>query len=235
MPFRELQIGKENARFLDSESANFRDGSSCDADGTGFGAQTGSPAIRASGITAEAAEEDADMQLVLLALQPGEETLDAFVFVFGIALENQTALFGRELTPRHVRGDSTATRPFFGFLEQCAVAWFRPWFDGPVVEGLAGIGDDEIQIEIDGISETLAARARSVRIVKGEKAGLRLLVKRAVILAFEALVEDEAFGGISGGVRHEFEDGLALPFAVTDFDGVDETRARFRTDGEAIH
>ena len=235
MPFRELQIGKENARFLDSESANFRDGFSCDADGTGFGAQTGSPAIRASGITAEAAEEDADMQLVLLALQPGEETLDAFVFVFGIALENQTALFGRELTPRHVRGDSTATRPFFGFLEQCAVAWFRPWFDGPVVEGLAGVGDDEIQIEIDGISETLAARARSVRIVKGEKAGLRLLVKRAIILAFESLVEGEPLGGISGGVRHEFENGLALPFAVTDFDGVDETRARFRTDGEAIH
>src|SRR5437016_10465414 len=156
MPFRELQIGKENARFLDSEFANFGDGFSCDADGAGFGAQTGSPAIRASGVTAEAAEEDADMQLVLLALQPGEKTFDAFVFVFGIALENQTALFGRQLTPRQVRGDSTATRPFFGFLEQCAVAWFRPWFDAPVVERLAVTREDEIPICFDSISDSPA-------------------------------------------------------------------------------
>src|SRR5690349_5820176 len=170
MPFRELQIGKENARFLDSEFANFGDGFSCNADGAGFGAQTRSATIRASGITTEAAEEDADVQFVLLALQPGEKTFDAFVIVFGIALENQAALFGRELTPRHVRGNSAAARPFFGFLEQCAVARLRPGFDGPVVEGLAGIGDHEIQIEIDGISETLAARTRSIRIVEGEKA-----------------------------------------------------------------
>src|SRR5205814_6392748 len=52
-------------------------------------AQASSATIRASGIPAEAAKENADVQLVLLALQPGEKTFYAFVIVFGIAFKNQ--------------------------------------------------------------------------------------------------------------------------------------------------
>src|SRR5207244_3000481 len=84
-----------------------------DADGASFGAQASSATIRASGIPAEAAKENADVQLVLLALQPGEKTFYAFVIVFGIAFKNQAALFGRELTPRHVRGNSAASRSLY--------------------------------------------------------------------------------------------------------------------------
>src|SRR5256886_1630044 len=182
----ELQRGKENARFFDGELANLGDSFSRDADGASFGAQASSATIRASGIPAEAAKENADVQLVLLALQPGEKTFYAFVIVFGIAFKNQAALFGRELTPRHVRGNSAASRPFFDFLKERAIAWLRPRFDGTVVERLAGVGDNEIQIEIDGVSEALATRTRSVRVVEGEQTGLGLLVQRAVILAFEA-------------------------------------------------
>src|SRR6266581_2128146 len=134
MSFGELQRGKENARFFDGELANLGDGFPGNTDGPGFGAQTRSPAIRASGITAEAAEEDADVQLIFLALQPREKAFDAFVIVFGIAFENQPALFGRELTPRYVGGNSAAARPFFGFLEERAVAWLRPWLDGAIDE-----------------------------------------------------------------------------------------------------
>jgi hypothetical protein len=103
-----------------------------------------------------------------------------------------------------------------------------------VVERLALIGDDQIQVEVDGVAESLAARTRSVRIVEREKPGLGFLVKCAVILAFESFVEGEPLGGIPRIVRDKFENGFALPFAVANFDGVNEPRARLRIDGETV-
>ena len=119
-------------------------------------------------------------------------------------------------------------REFLGVLKQDAVARLGPRLDGAVVERLAGIGDDEIEIEIDGVAEALAARAGAVGIVEGEQARLGLLVDDAVVFALEAIVEDQALGGISRGVGHEFENGFAVPFAVADLDGIDQARARFR-------
>src|ERR1700731_430089 len=90
----EQQIGKENTRFFDGELANLRDGFSRHANGAGLGAQTGPAAFWKLRITTEAAQENADMQLVFLALQQVEKTFDPFVLVLRIALENQAALFG---------------------------------------------------------------------------------------------------------------------------------------------
>jgi len=98
-------------------------------------------------------------------------------------------------------------------------------FDRAVVKRLARIGNDQIQIEIDGISKSLTARTCTVRIVKGEESRLGFLVESAVVLAFESLVECKTLGRIPRSVRDEFEDGLALPFAVTNFDGVHQARA----------
>src|SRR5260370_4480407 len=200
----------------------------------GFGAQTSSSAIRAGRITTEAAEKYPHMQLVFLAFQPVEKPLDALVVVLGIAFENEPALLRGELAPRHVRGNSTRARPFLCVLEKYAVAWFRPRFDGPVVKRLARIGNDQVQIEIDRISETLATRTRAVRIVEGKKSRLRRLVERAVVLAFEPLVERKPLSRISRSVRDEFENRFALPFAVTDLDGVHQPRPRLRIDCQAI-
>src|SRR6267378_5986766 len=144
VPFRELQRGKECARFFDSELANLGDGFSRHAHGAGLGAQTSPATFWTLRITAEAAQENADMQLVFLALQQIEKTFDPFVLVLGIALENQAALFGSELPPRHVRRNSAPARPSFCFLEKYAVAGFRPRLDGAVVERLAWVGHHEI-------------------------------------------------------------------------------------------
>src|SRR5258708_32621947 len=89
-------------------------------------------------------------------------------------------------------------------------------------------------MEVDGVAEALATRARTVGIVKGKKPGLRFLVESSVLLAFEAFVERKPLGRIPRTVRDKFENGFALPFAVTNFDGVDEPRARLRIDGETI-
>ena len=165
------------------------------------------------------------MQLVFFPFQPGEKSFDALVVVLGIAFENQAPLFSSELAPRHVRGNCAAARPFFCVLEEHAVTRFRPWFDRAVIKRLARIGNDQIQIEIDGISEALTTRTRAVRIVERKESRLGFLVESAVVLAFESLVERKTLGRIPRSVRDEFEDGFALPFAVTNFDGVHQPRA----------
>jgi len=50
--------------------------------------------------------------------------------------------------------------------EQRPVLWFCPRLDSAFVEGLAFVGDDEAEIEIDGVAEALAARAGPIRIVE---------------------------------------------------------------------
>ena len=174
------------------------------------------------------------MQLVFFALQPVEKSFDAFVVVLGIAFENQPPLFRGELTPRHVRRNSATARPFLCVLKKHSVTRFRPRFDRAVVERLARIGNDQIQIEIDGISKPLAARTRAVRIIEGEKPRLGFLVESAVVLAFEALVERKPLGRIPRAIRDEFQGGFALTFAVTDFDGIHEPCPRLRIDCQAI-
>src|SRR5260370_10171335 len=122
------------------------------------------------------------MQLVFISLQPVEETFAPFVVILGVAFENQAALFGSELPPRHVRGNSAGTRPFSCVLEKHAVARFRPGLDGAVVERLARVRDDQIQIKIDGISAYLSARTRPLWFIEVKKAPRWLLEQRDVVL-----------------------------------------------------
>src|SRR5229473_8406576 len=220
--FRELQRGKENTRLFDAELADLSNRFSRYAHCASLGSQTSSPAIRTGRVASEAAEKNTHVQLVFFALQPGEKSFDALVVVLGIAFEIQAQLFSGELAPRHVRGNSATARPFFCVLEEYTVTRLGPRFDGAVVERLARIGNDQIQIEIDGIAEALATRTRSVGIVKGKEPGLRFLVESSVLLAFEAFVERKPLGRIPRTVRDKFENGFALPFAVTNFNGVDE-------------
>src|SRR5258708_38153937 len=56
----------------------------------------------------------------------------------------------------------------------------------------------------------------------------------AVVLAFESFIEREPLGGIPGAVAEKFENGLAVPFPVTNFDGVDQPRTRFGINREAV-
>ena len=82
---------------------------------------------------------------------------------------------------------------FFSSSKQRAVARLGPRLDRAFVERFAAVGNHQIDIEIDRISETLAARAGAVGIVERKQARLRLLIHGAARLALESLVEDQAF------------------------------------------
>src|SRR5438132_13835321 len=160
------------------------------------------------------------MQLVLFALQIIKKSFYAVKFVGRIALQYQPALVDGEVTPRNIGGNSLPARPFFGFLQQAAITGLRPGLNCSIVERLAGIRNDEIEIEIDGVAKPLAARARAVGIVERKQPRLRLLIDGSVIFALEAVVEDHALRWVPCPVGDEFQNRFTATFAIANFDGV---------------
>src|SRR5208283_4049175 len=75
--FSKAQLQEEFARFFHGELAQIGDGFSGDAHGAGFGAQARAATFGARGVPAETAQKDAHVEFVLLAFEPGEETLYA--------------------------------------------------------------------------------------------------------------------------------------------------------------
>ena len=93
------------ARFGDGERADFGDRFSRDAHGARFGAQPRAAAFGAGGVPAVAAQKYADVQLVFLAFEPGEETFHAGVIRVGVAVDDGVALLGGQLAERLIERD----------------------------------------------------------------------------------------------------------------------------------
>src|SRR6266849_7064119 len=144
-------------------------------------------------------------------------------------------MFIAKLPPRHAGRNATSPRPFLSFLKECAIPGLGPRLDGALIKRLARVRHHQIQIEVDCVPETLAARTSSVRIVERKKARLRLLVEGAVILALESFVERQPLGGVSCAVRDKFQEGFSLPFAITNLDGIHQTRARLCVYCQPVH
>src|SRR5260370_385583 len=115
-------------------------------------------------VTTIAAEEHAHVQFVLLALEMLEEATHAAEIA--VTIDNKLLLLGVEFIPGHVQRNPCLPREALQFGEQRPVLWLRPRLDRTFVQRLALIADDEVEIEIDGIAETLAARTGAIRIVE---------------------------------------------------------------------
>ena len=77
------------------------------------------------------------------------------------------------------------------FGEQRAVFRLGPGLDRAFVQRLRLVGNHQVEIEINGVAEALAARAGAVGIVEGEQPRLGLLVAQIAVLAFKALGKAE--------------------------------------------
>ena len=75
-------------------------------------------------------------------------------------------LLGIEFVPGHIERDSCLAGEAFEFGEQRAILRFRPGLDRAFVQSFIFVGDDEVEIEVDGVAEALAARASAIRIVE---------------------------------------------------------------------
>src|SRR6202008_2631370 len=81
--------------------------------------------------------------------------------------------------------------------EERPVFRLRPRLNRTLAQSLHLVGNDEVKVEVDRIAESLAARARPIRIVEGKQPGLRLLIAQIAVLALEPLREAQC--GCLGG------------------------------------
>src|SRR6202012_2176453 len=132
-------------------------------------------AVGAGGVAAILREEDANVQLVLLALEGFEEAADAGPGT--AAVVDETLLGFGEVVPGNVGGDAFGLGGALHLgVPGRAVFRFRPWVDRAGVKGLGAVGDDEVGVEVDGVTEALAAWAGAVGVVEAEEARLGFAV-----------------------------------------------------------
>ena len=129
--------------------------------GAGFGAEALALAVGTGGVAAVLREEDADVELVLLAVELGEEAADAGEGAF--AVFDEGLLGGSEVEPRDVNGDACGGGGALHLAMVRAVFCRRPGGNCAFVEGLRFVGNDEVGVEVDGVAKTLAARAGAER------------------------------------------------------------------------
>ena len=89
LPVGQLQIAKEGGRVADLHGENLADVLAAQPGGQGLGPQPRAAAGRAGAKTPPAAQEHADVHLVLPPLQPGEKTLQPAKFPLRHPVENQ--------------------------------------------------------------------------------------------------------------------------------------------------
>ena len=96
----------------------------------------------------------------------------------------------RSLAELHIQADAIAIRAA-EIVVAPGVLRFGPRIDGALVERQTAIGDDQVQVVIDGVAEALAAAAGPERRVEREQARLRRDEFFAAALASELLVETQ--------------------------------------------
>ena len=104
------------------------------------------------------------MQFVFLAFQMAEEAAHSREPAF--AINDQLLLFRTQIDPRNVCRNVCLSREAFQLREKRTVLRLRPGLNCTFVQSFRLIRNYEIKVEVDGVSKTLAARTRAVRIVE---------------------------------------------------------------------
>src|ERR1039458_298267 len=96
-------------------------------------------------------------------------------------------LRGLQSPPRHVERNLRLFREALHLRKYRTVLRLVPWIDRPVAQRLGFIRNHQVEIEVNRVAKSLAARASSVRIIERKQTRLRILVAASAVLAFEAL------------------------------------------------
>src|SRR6185437_1885582 len=184
-------------------------------------------AIRALGIAPVPAQQNTNVNLVLLRFQITEILPDAVQLCFRIAFKDEATLGLGEVAERHVEADA-ASRLLAEIVEPFDAARFGPGLNGAFIDREAAVRHYEFERVVDCIAEALAARAGAGGAVEAEENRLGRIEIDVVVLAAEALAEEETV--LRGGVQ---EDDFAR-FAIANLHGIDEALVEVRRDGDAV-
>ena len=106
------------------------------------------------------------MQLVLFSFEVIEKSANAWKPPF--AFDHQPLLVGIKLRPGHVKRQPTLFRETLQLGEERLVFRLGPRLDRALVQRLRRIRDHQIEIEINRVAESLAARASAIWVVERE-------------------------------------------------------------------
>ena len=166
---------KEHAKRVDGQRRQLLDVPLAHEHGARLVAQPPALAGRARLVPAVAAQEDADLHLVLLRLQRAEEADDAGELL--VALEDGTPVLLRQVLPGDVHRDAAPPREALQLRAQGPIVRAVPRLDRAVGERAGGIGYDERLVDLDQVPEAVAGRTGAARAVEGEELRLGLLVR----------------------------------------------------------
>src|SRR5437868_2006917 len=121
-------------------------------------------ALRARLVAAVLRQLHADVDLVLLRLQPLEEALDPVPLP--AAVVEEVPLRGRQLLDRHVEAQPVFLRRFLEVLVAILVARRVPRRDRQLVEAQGVVGDHLLHVDADDPAVALALRAGAERRVE---------------------------------------------------------------------
>ncbi len=210
----ELEVAEERRRLADRQPGDVADRPALDLDAHGVGVQARPAAGRAGDVFPVAAQEDPDLDLVFLGLEPVEKARGALVL--SAALPDEALLLGGQPLVRHVRRDAVARR----LLQELPTPPARdppgPGLDRALLQAEALVRDDLVVIKDGQVAEPVAVGAGALRAVEGEHIGEGLFVLGAVVLALELLREQE-FPAVGGS-----DPDPAAPLLEPHLQGIDE-------------
>ena len=172
------------------------------------------------------------MELVLFGVELGKEAADAGEG--SLAVLDELLLILGQVVPGLIERDVCGACEALQLAVHGPVLARGPGCDGVAVEGLRLVRDDEVRIKVDGVAETLAARAGAKGIVKGKEARLRFTVRTMTGGAFEGRREAVS-RALLGLLPWESQELDLTGLAIAGLDRVNETRADLRRKRQTIN
>ena len=142
-------------------------------------------------------------------------------------------LLGIQFGPGHVQRDVQLPGVALEFGVEGAIFGFGPGLNRPFVQSLRWIRYHQVQIEVDGVAETLAPRTGAIGIVEGKEPRLRFFVTKIAMLALKTVGEARALRRLVVA-RNGFKDDLS-GLAVANLDGIDDAGAGIRGYHQPVH
>ncbi len=216
----------------DGERRNLADILPVDAHRPRFGTQTRSFALRTQSVAAILAQHHAHVQFVFFALQVSEESMHAQKG--SVPVQHECLLRAAHLSPRRVeRNPMLPLRLSRSSALVGPILGASPGIDRAFIQRLLLVGNDQVEIEVDGVAEALASLAGAVRVVEREQPGLRFAVDAVAEFAFECLGETQPSGFRFFIAGNGFEYDFAR-LAEADLGRVHDPCPVLRRDNQAI-
>ena len=128
------------------------------------------------------------MHAIRARLQPGEPAADPLVLAT-ITVAQGLLLRCGQVGKGHISGDAmpgAERHEHAAFIRRTGAT---PGFNGPLCEGFAGIGNDQVHIEANGTSKPLTDLTRAQGAVEGEQVWHGITVGDIALWAMQVLAE----------------------------------------------